>query len=119
MHEAVALIRPRTDSPMETTLRLAIVRAGLPEPTVNPVLLDRHGEFVAFGDLVYEQAPVVIEYDGDHHRTDAAQYAAGVDRLWRIEQLGWRVLRLNRTHLRQDAREAVARIRAALAEAYR
>lgn len=114
MHEALALIRPRTDSPMETTLRLGIVRAGLPEPAVSPPLADRAGAFVAFGDLVYEREGIVIEYDGEHHRLDPAQYAADVDRLWRIESLGWRVIRLNRSHVRDGAAEAVRRIRAAL-----
>lgn len=115
MREALALIRQRTDSPMETTIRLAIVRAGLPEPSINAALADSAGAFVAFGDLVYERAGIVIEYDGEHHRTDPAQYAADVDRLWRIEQLGWRVIRLNRTHLHGGAAEAVRRVRAALA----
>ncbi|GAB3577836.1 hypothetical protein GCM10027406_13000 [Leifsonia lichenia] len=116
MHDALALIRPRTDSPMETVLRLALVRAGLPEPLVNPPLTDAAGAFVAFGDLVYERDGIVIEYDGEQHRLDAAQYAADVDRLWRIESLGWRVIRVNRSHLRDGGVEAVRRVRAALSE---
>ncbi|WP_223690434.1 DUF559 domain-containing protein [Leifsonia poae] len=103
---------------MESLLRLAIARAGLPEPEVNAVILDESGSFVAFGDLVYRTHGVVVEYDGDHHRTDADQYTKDVDRLWRIERLGWRVLRLNSTHMRNNAAEATRRIRLTLASPY-
>lgn len=98
---------------METILRLAIIRAGLPEPLVNYQILTGEGEVVAHGDLVYPQARVVIEYDGDHHRTDARQYHLDVDRLWKIQSLGWKVVRINSTHLASDAAEAVRRIRLA------
>ena len=35
MRAAIPLLEPRTDSPMETRLRLLIVRAGLPRPVAN------------------------------------------------------------------------------------
>jgi hypothetical protein len=107
-------IRARTDSPMETHLRLAIIRAGLPEPLVNGAILDEHGDFAAFGDLVFPAARVVVEYDGDHHRSDADQYFADIDRHWSIQRLGWHVVRINRSHLVGDAGEAVARVKTAL-----
>ncbi|MGO4300134.1 DUF559 domain-containing protein [Leifsonia sp. RAF41] len=113
LRRALAQVRSRTDSPLETILRLAIIRAGLPEPLVNYQILTGEGEVVAHGDLVYPQARVVIEYDGDHHRTDARQYHLDVDRLWKIQSLGWKVVRINSTHLASDAAEAVRRIRLA------
>ena len=57
----------------------------------------------------------MIEYDGDHHRTDPIQYQTDIDRLFLIESLGWRVLRVTKEHMREDAREAIARVRSALA----
>jgi very-short-patch-repair endonuclease len=114
LREAFALVRPRTDSPMESLLRIAVVRSGLPEPDVNYSILDRKGRFVAFGDLVFPLSGVVVEYDGDHHRHDPEQYAADIDRLWRIEQSGWTVVRINKTHLANDSHEALARIRGAM-----
>ncbi|MFF1574854.1 endonuclease domain-containing protein [Leifsonia sp. NPDC058292] len=114
LQEAFAHVRARTDSPMETVLRLAIVRARLPEPQTNYRIVDREGRFVAFGDLVFPGERVVVEYDGDHHRHDPEQYATDIDRLWRIQNLGWTVVRINKTHLDGAAREAVGRIRAAL-----
>ncbi|HEY8282497.1 MAG TPA: DUF559 domain-containing protein [Leifsonia sp.] len=106
--------RPRSDSPMESVLRLAIVRADLPEPEVNGELRDAEGRLVALGDLVFADRRVVVEYDGDHHRHDRSQYATDIDRLWRIEEQGWRVVRINGTHMANGAAEAVARVRSAL-----
>ncbi|WP_305003843.1 hypothetical protein [Antiquaquibacter soli] len=51
--EAVQWVRPGTDSPQETRIRLVLLRAGLPEPQVNAVIADADGRFVALGDLVY------------------------------------------------------------------
>lgn len=114
LRDAADRVRARTDSPMETALRLAIVRAGLPEPQVNYVICERGGRTIAHGDLVFPVQRVVVEYDGEHHRTSEEQYRIDIDRLWRIESHGWRVIRINRTHMRAGAREAIARIRQAL-----
>jgi very-short-patch-repair endonuclease len=114
LRDALPRVRPRTDSPMETVLRLAIVRGGLPEPHVNYGIHGRAGRIVAHGDLVFPSQRVVVEYDGDQHRTSEEQYRIDIDRLWRIESLGWRVIRINRTHMRDNAREALYRIRRAL-----
>lgn len=114
LRQAVALVRPRTDSPMETELRLAIVNAGLPEPVVNHSITDAAGAVVALGDLAFPEHRLVIEYDGDHHRRDRDQYVKDIDRLWRIEECGWRVVRINATHMEKEASEAVLRVRSAL-----
>jgi very-short-patch-repair endonuclease len=113
LRRALEAVRARTDSPMETMLRLAIVRAGLPEPHVN-YRVDL-GEHAVHLDLAYPDRRVAIEYDGDHHRTNARQFHLDVDRLWRIESGGWRIVRVNRSHLSAGATEAVTRIRLALA----
>ncbi|WP_431221209.1 endonuclease domain-containing protein [Leifsonia xyli] len=115
LREALELVRPRTDSPMETVLRLGIVRAGLPEPIVNHPIADPTGRICASGDLVFPDQRVVVEYDGDHHRTDPAQYQTDLDRLFLIESLGWRVVRISKEHMRAGATVAIARVRSALA----
>jgi len=110
---AMESVRPRTDSPMETVLRLAIVRAGLPEPRVNHQIdIGAEGR-VAHLDLAYPDLRIAIEYDGDHHRTDARQFHIDGDRLWRIESRGWQIVRVNRSHMADNAREAVRRVRLA------
>ncbi|WP_285025211.1 hypothetical protein [Plantibacter sp. ME-Dv--P-122b] len=96
---AFSMMRPRTDSPMETALRLLIVRAGLPEPLVNEVISDTHGRFLALGDLVYPEQRVLVEYDGGTHFADERQIFHDIDRLDRVMAAGWRVIRVNRSHL--------------------
>lgn len=113
LRESFELVRVRTDSPMETRLRLAIVRGGLPEPCVNYSIAGRDRWYHL--DLAYPHRRVAVEYDGDHHRTDRAQYRLDVDRLWQIEALGWHVVRINSSHLADGGREALRRIRIALA----
>lgn len=115
LRAAMCLVRHDTDSPMETVIRLALVEAGLPEPRVNHPIHTASG-IVLHGDLVYPDERVIIEYDGDHHRTDAAQYFADVDRLWRLEEAAWRVIRVNRSHLKDGAIVVCERTRAAIAE---
>lgn len=109
LRSAVTWMRARTDSPMETTLRLAIVRAGLPEPSVNHCI-DLGDGRAAHLDLAYPDRLLAIEYDGDQHRTDERQYHLDGDRLWRIEQRGWRIVRINRSHMGHAAQEAIRRI---------
>jgi len=106
-------VRAGTDSAPETRLRLLLVRAGLPEPEVNPtVVLRRFG--AAHPDLAYRDARVAIEYDGDHHRSDRRQFEHDILRLESFARDDWRVIRVVAAHLRHpDA--LVLRVRAALA----
>jgi very-short-patch-repair endonuclease len=97
--EALVHVRERTDSARETMLRLLIVRAGLPEPMINAPVRSRLGKVVAHADLAYPHYSLVIEYDGDQHRTEQKQYYIDIDRLERITREGWRVIRINRRHM--------------------
>lgn len=47
---ALDLVRVGSDSAPETMMRLALVRAGLPEPTLNVVLRNRMGQSVVWPD---------------------------------------------------------------------
>jgi hypothetical protein len=80
---AAALVRERVDSVRETELRLAIVLAGLPEPEANPVVLVG-GRRLGRVDLFLWAYRTVIEYEGDQHRTDRAQWNRDI---YRQEQL--------------------------------
>jgi len=111
---ALARIRPRTDSPAETELRLDIVEFGLPEPEVNVEITDPNGRLIAIADLAYPAYRVAAEYDGEHHRTDRDQYARDVDRLDDVAHEGWRVVRFNVRHRGILRRQRLARLRDAL-----
>ena len=110
-------VRPRTDSIRETVLRLLIVDAGLPEPEVNLEIRNRAGAIIAHGDLVWRSSKVIVEYDGDQHRTDRWQFSVDVDRIGRLQQLGWLVIRVDaRLLARPD--QLIERIRAALTRSH-
>ncbi len=112
--EAVAFVRVGSESPRETQLRLLLIRAGLPEPELNIELFDAEGCFVARVDLLYCLERVVVEYDGDQHRTDRAQYERDIARIEAIEALGYRVIRVRASGL-LDPEGTAARVRRALA----
>ena len=114
LREAFQWVRPGVHSPKETELRLLLVRAGLPEPEVNAVIADRRGVTIATGDLVYRRHKVLVEYDGEQHRTDEEQYHWDVDRLDAIMEEGWRVIRINKSHLRGKQASVIRKVETAL-----
>jgi hypothetical protein len=89
--QALALVRPGTGSIRETRLRLAIVRAGLPEPKVGLVIADDFGTFVAEPDLTIKEYKTIAEYDGAVHGGEARR-RRDVRRRRTLEELGYRVL---------------------------
>lgn len=108
---ALEWVRPRVESRRETYLRLMVVRAGFPEPDTNVPLPLRAGRKGARGDLVYLTWRVLVEYDGEQHRTDDAQYARDVERLDDLAADGWRVIRATKA---TDPAEVLARLDEAL-----
>ncbi|WP_344201438.1 hypothetical protein [Pseudolysinimonas kribbensis] len=92
-HAALPLLSDRSDSPAESVIRMRILSAGLPAPVVNPVIRSRSGAFVARVDLCWPQYRMVLEYEGDQHRTDAAQWHRDLQRVPRLEEEGWHVTR--------------------------
>lgn len=89
---AAALVRCGVDSPMESRLRLLLVLAGLPDPTVNFLVQDRDGAVVMRFDLSYPDLKVIIEYDGRQHARDDAQWARDIARREELDRLGWRLI---------------------------
>ena len=77
---AAGLVRKGVDSAMETRLRLLIVLAGLPEPTVNFIVRDQNGDWTLRSDLSYPGLKLIIEYDGDQHRQDPQQWSRDLRR---------------------------------------
>ncbi|WP_433874958.1 hypothetical protein [Sinomonas atrocyanea] len=67
--EALALVRVGADSVPETKLRLAVVDAGLPEPSLNHVIRRADGRAVAWPDQAFVEERVALQYDGGHHRS--------------------------------------------------
>jgi len=111
---ALRLVRVGAESRPESLLRLLLRRAGLPAPELNPVLRDRRGRRLGRFDLVYREARVIVEYDGDQHRTSTAQYERDIRRLERAREESWTVLQVRAHGLFVDPADTVARVRNAL-----
>lgn len=89
----VSLVDPRSESPLETIIRLVLVDGGLPLPELQHVLSDPHGRVLARLDFAYVEWRIAIEADGrDAHDAVPALYRdrqRGND----VELAGWHVLR--------------------------
>lgn len=108
----------RSRSRPETWMRLALVDAGLPEPSANFDVFD-HGAWLAQVDLAYPKRKIALEYEGDHHRTDPHQWAIDIQRADRLAEAGWRVIRVTREDVFAHPAQLVARVRHALEDARR
>lgn len=115
LRAALPLVRARTDSPMETRLRLILVHAGLPCPVVNLLVRAPDGTVVAMPDLAYPRQRVAIEYDGDVHRTDPATWRRDIARRQGLEALGWRVITCTADDVQHHPERPLAWVSAALA----
>ena len=68
LRRALELADSKSESPMETRLRIELVRARLPRPCVQTELHDASGRFLGRADLYYPDRRLVIEYDGENHK---------------------------------------------------
>jgi hypothetical protein len=107
--EAIGSIRHGAESPGESRLRLLLADAGLPVPLLNHELRDASGAFVARIDLAYPHARVALEYEGDVHRVDRQTWQKDIRRRERVEDLGWRMIRVTADDLRTPA-ELIRRV---------
>ncbi|WP_402467293.1 DUF559 domain-containing protein [Isoptericola aurantiacus] len=119
VREQIERMCPGTDSVMETRTRLRLTDAGLPWPLVNAVVRLDDGTYVKRCDLLYPEARVVIEYDGDQHRTDRRQWRDDVRRRRWLEELEYDVVVVVADDFTREAsmsqeRDAVSHVRALL-----
>ncbi|MGW9630297.1 endonuclease domain-containing protein [Agromyces sp. NPDC055520] len=114
--EAARLVRIGAESRPESLLRLLLLRAGLPEPELNFVVIGADGGFVARVDLAYPRVKVAVEYDGDQHRTSTRQYDHDIARFDRLHDLGWHVVRVRARGLFRFPDDTVDRVTRVLAD---
>ncbi|MGM0929911.1 MAG: hypothetical protein ACQEXN_09410 [Actinomycetota bacterium] len=111
--QAVALARVGADSPPETRLRLAMGRAGLPEPEVNKPITDGDGNDLHSPDLSLPGYRIAIEYEGESHGTPD-QIARDIEREERARLADWDEVRISKRHMADGGRRAVEKIAVAL-----
>ncbi|OMC28838.1 endonuclease domain-containing protein [Mycobacterium colombiense] len=104
LRAALPLVDPGAASPKETWLRLLLIDAGLPVPATQ-IPVQQNWRLIACLDMGWEDYKVAAEYDGDHHRANRRQYAHDQNRLRKLEELGWTVIRV----IAEDKPEDVVR----------
>jgi very-short-patch-repair endonuclease len=109
----IDLMEPKSESPMETRVRLLLVLAGLPRPDTQVIIEDLAGDFVARADLGYTAQRLLIEYDGAWHWE---QRQADDLRRDAMRALGWTVLVFGADTYYKTPELIVAKVRAELAK---
>ncbi|MWV49165.1 hypothetical protein GRS96_07720 [Rathayibacter sp. VKM Ac-2803] len=110
---ALDLVREGAESRRETLLRLVLSTAGLPEPELNREVFDAEG-LIGRIDLLFPRWKVAVEYEGDHHRTDRAQWDRDLVRYERLAAAGWTPVRIAATSFDADPLGCADRVRRAL-----
>ncbi|MBO1900635.1 DUF559 domain-containing protein [Leucobacter weissii] len=114
LRRALQFARTGSESRMETLLRLLLEAHGLAERfDLQVELFDGEGRIGRF-DLACREAKLVVEYDGEQHRSSRAQYLKDVRRLDRVRERGYRVLRVHAEDLFLRPLETVRRVAEAL-----
>lgn len=112
--KAAEYVRLLVDSPQESRLRMLLVLAGLPEPTVNIVLRDADGQIRRRLDLGWESAKLAVEYDGRQHITSDEAWRADLRRREELANDGWAVVVVTAHDLRADPGAILERVVAAM-----
>lgn len=111
LRAALDLLDGGAASPRETRLRLLLIRAGYPRPRTQIPVLSADGRRRYFLDMGWDDdVKIAVEYDGDHHRSDPAQFEYDIRRLADIDEIGWRLVRAAK---RSRPDEVLARVQRA------
>jgi very-short-patch-repair endonuclease len=107
----LALVEAKTESPMETRLRLVMLDGGLPRPEAQWNVFTDSGVFVGRLDLAYPEHRVAVEYDGAFHweqrREDDRRRTA-------LRALGWGIYVYSSEDVFKRPQSIVAEVRRAL-----
>jgi hypothetical protein len=104
------LYDPGAASPKETWLRLLVIRAGYPRPRSQIRVLSANGRRQYYLDMGWEDLMLALEYDGEQHRLDAAQYAYDIQRSEDLDELGWTRLRVVKKNRAEDVLRRLDRV---------
>lgn len=91
LQRVLKLVDPRAQSPMESRIRVALVRGGLPPSVQHPVPVDGR---CCYLDLAYPEVRLGVEFDGRHHRT-AEQARIDLRREALLTAAGWKIIRFD------------------------
>ncbi len=113
LRRAVALADPKSESAMESCLRVLLVKSGLPRPEAQVEICDRYGHRLGRVDLYYSEQQLAIEYDGSTHKDSLA---ADNRRQNGLVQAGVKLLRFTYADVVGNPDQVVAIVAAAYRE---
>ena len=100
LRRALPHIRVGSSSPLETEYRLDAAAAGLPDAELDVDIHGTDGRRIGITELVYRPFRVLVEIEGDHHRTSRAQWNRDIEKYAAYVGAGWEVVRLTAAHVR-------------------
>lgn len=106
LRTALDRIRVGCSSPLETEYRLDGEEAGLPEPELDVDIYDDRGRRLGISEFAYRQYRVVVEIEGDHHRSSKQQWNRDLQKYRDYANAGWEVVRLTAHDIRTQRRAA-------------
>lgn len=89
---AAALARAGAESRMETLMRLAGIRVGLPEPELQKNVYSPAGDWIGRFDLADARTRSLYEYDGEQHSYSRSQRRRDPKKHQAARDAGWRIL---------------------------
>lgn len=107
--QALEHVRVGADSAPETEMRLALIDAGLGEPSLQHPI-DPTDPWSPEADAAYEDIKTALQYDGWHHRS-REQQARDASRDRYCQERGWLSLRLTAEDRRERFRSLILTIR--------
>jgi very-short-patch-repair endonuclease len=110
--KVIELAESKSESLMESRLRMHLVLGGLPRPESQAEIRERAGGFAARIDLYYRAAKLGIEFDGDHHRATFVEDNRRQNAL--LLRFGIRLLRFTGSDVYRRPDAVVAEVRQAL-----
>lgn len=116
MVEAVELVRVGSLSRPESLQRLQLVRAGIPEPALNIRVEDRSGKLISMADLSWPDFRVLLEYEGDGHRTSRGKFLSDMTRGENYADGDWFPMRSHAGYVFGDPNELTRRVARRLGE---
>ncbi|KAA9111554.1 hypothetical protein [Microbacterium rhizomatis] len=114
LREAVELIRVGSSSPLETEYRLDAAASGLPDPELDVDIMCTRGRRLGITEIAYRGWKVLVEIEGDHHRTSRKQWNRDIEKYAAYVAEGWEVIRLTSAHIRGADPKASAIVREVL-----
>ncbi len=112
LDDVLGLVDAGAESPQETRVRLLLMDNGIPRPTTQIPVPGPNGLPRYYLDMGWDDIMVAVEYDGEHHRKNTADYRKDIVRLEYIQSLGWIVVRVVAGNHPRDIVERVRRARA-------